>query len=54
MTILFLSMNSCSLLSYGSKQEAASKIKEGMTPEQVTALLGTPDFKRSESGVEQW
>lgn len=48
---LFLA--SCSSMFY-PKANALDAIKQGMTQEEVTKLLGRPDFRRIDYGLEEW
>ena len=48
---LFLA--SCSSMFY-PKANALDAIRQGMTQEEVTKLLGRPDFRRIDYGLEEW
>ena len=47
-----LVLASCSNIFY--PQNAMTLIKQGMTPQEVTRLLGKPDYRRMDYGLEEW
>ena len=47
-----LMLASCSNIFY--PQNAMTRIKQGMTPQEVTRLLGKPDYRRMNYGLEEW
>lgn len=50
---LSMVLTACSGLFY-PKANAIEKIRQGMSPQQVTQLLGKPDYRRFDHGLEEW
>ena len=48
-----LLLAACSGMFY-PKSDALSEVKQGMTPQQVTRLLGRPDYRRLNYDLEEW
>lgn len=48
-----LAMTSCSSIFY-SKGNILEKIETGMSPQEVTDLLGKPEYRRLDYGLEEW
>ena len=51
--LYMLTLTSCSSIFY-SKSNALEKIKSGMSPQEVTDLLGKPQYRRLDYGLEEW
>lgn len=55
MTTLLVAMTSCGLYdTAGQRAQLMENLHEGMTKREVVDLLGNPEFKRSNNGIEQW
>lgn len=53
-TALYMfALTSCSNIFY-PKSNTLEQIKEGMTPQEVTDLLGKPEYRRLNYGQEEW
>lgn len=55
MATLLVAMTSCRLYdTAGQRAQLMENLHEGMTKREVVDLLGNPEFKRSNNGIEQW
>ena len=46
-------LSACSTMFY-PKADAIGRIRQGMSPREVTELLGKPDYRRIDHGLEEW
>ena len=55
MATLLVAMTSCGLYdTAGQRAQLMENLHEGMTKREVVAILGNPEFRRSNNGIEQW
>ena len=48
-----LLQTSCSSMFY-SNSNVLGQIKQGMSPEETTKILGEPEYRRLDYGLEEW
>lgn len=52
--IVMILLASCGTVSEASVKNRMMRIQEGMTKEDVSKLMGTPDYRRFDNGIEEW
>ncbi|AVM51845.1 Beta-barrel assembly machine subunit BamE [Bacteroides zoogleoformans] len=52
--ITFVLSGCASLISQGSRANVLSSIQKGMSKQEITSLLGSPDFRRFDNAMEEW
>lgn len=49
-----MGLTGCSSLFYNTKGEVLNQIQDGMSMKEVTQLLGAPEYRRFDQGMEEW
>lgn len=52
--VLAMGLTSCSGLFYDVKADALRSVQKGMTKQEVTRLLGEPQFRRFDRDLDEW
>ena len=49
-----MGFSSCSSLFYDAKADVMNSIQKGMSRQEVTKILGTPEYRRFDRDIEEW
>ena len=49
-----MGFTSCSSLFYDAKADVLNSIQKGMSRQEVTKILGTPEYRRFDRDIEEW
>lgn len=49
-----MGFSSCSSLFYDAKVDVLNSIQKGMSRQEVTKILGTPEYRRFDRDIEEW
>ena len=52
--VMTMGFSSCSSLFYDAKVDVLNSIQKGMSRQEVTKILGTPEYRRFDRDIEEW
>ena len=52
--VMTMGFTSCSSLFYDAKADVLNSIQKGMSRQEVTKILGTPEYRRFDRDIEEW
>lgn len=52
--VIAVGFSSCSSLFYDAKADVLNSIQKGMSRQEITNILGTPEFRRFDRDIEEW
>ena len=52
--VIAVGFSNCSSLFYDAKADVLNSIQKGMSRQEITNILGTPEFRRFDRDIEEW